>query len=82
MNLYCFDFDGAYRGYMQNDGSLFDTNGHRWARLVDGVVYDLEGRCCGRIDAQGSLFDDRGVCWGYLRGWPVGADRRDGAAHE
>lgn len=74
MNLYCFDFEGAYLGYMRSNGDFFDGHGHRWARLVGSSVFDLEGRYRGHIDAQGSLFDDKGACWGYLRDWPDAAD--------
>jgi hypothetical protein len=81
MDLYCFDFEGAYLGYMQSNGDFFDSWGRRWARLDSGgALYDLDGRHRGHVDAQGSLFDEHGRCWGYLRGWTdvaeLLADRR------
>jgi hypothetical protein len=79
MDLYCFDFHGAYLGYMRTNGDFFDGKGRRWAELVGGSeVYDLEGRYRGHVDAQGSLFDQHGACWGYVRGWTDAADLLDG----
>ena len=71
MDLYCFDFHGAYLGRLNEGGSFFDPNGIEWARMgKSGAVYDLGGRCIGRIDLQGSFFNADGTCRGYVRDWP------------
>ncbi len=80
MDLYWFDFHGAYLGYMQSNGVFFDKEGRRWAQLVGGCrVCDLDGKVRGHIDAQGSLFDEQGRCRGYLRGWTDAMSLPDGA---
>ena len=70
MHYYCFDFRGAYLGYVDGDGTFYDNQGNRWARVNGHCrVYDLDGRYRGWINAQGSFFAEDRTCRGYLRDW-------------
>ena len=70
MDLYCFDFRGAYLGRLDDEGMFFNGRGRKQGRVGErGRVYDLAGHYLGRIDAQGSLFAADGTCRGYVRNW-------------
>ena len=70
MDLYCFDFRGAYLGRLDERGAFFNASGCKrgWVGAL-GVVHDLAGHYLGRIDAQGSFFGVDGTCQGYVRNW-------------
>jgi hypothetical protein len=73
MTRYHFDLHGSYRGYLDDAGRYFDTEGVCRGHLVcrsdarRQSLVDPEGNEVGFIDAVGNYYDDKLHYRGFFR---------------